>query len=80
MVRQRELLLFLVWRDIKVRYKQAVLGIAWVVLQPIINVIIWTLIFGSGLNLASQLGAARARLPRLRLRRPAAVACSCRGR
>lgn len=55
-VRQRELLLFLVWRDIKVRYKQAVLGIAWVVLQPIINVIIWTLIFGSGLNLASQLG------------------------
>lgn len=30
----RELLYFLVWRDIKVRYKQTVLGIAWVVLQP----------------------------------------------
>lgn len=57
MFRQRELLLFLIWRDIKVRYKQAVLGVAWVVLQPIISVIIWTLIFGSGLNLAKQLGA-----------------------
>ena len=57
MLRQRELLLFLVWRDIKVRYKQAVLGVAWVVLQPVINVIIFTLIFGAGLNLGGQLGA-----------------------
>lgn len=57
MARQRELLFFLIWRDIKVRYKQAVLGIAWVVLQPIINVIIFTAIFGAGLNLASKLGS-----------------------
>ena len=33
--RYRELLYFLVWRDVKVRYKQAVLGIAWAVLQPV---------------------------------------------
>jgi lipopolysaccharide transport system permease protein len=57
MARQRELLFFLIWRDIKVRYKQAVLGIAWVVLQPVINVIIFTAIFGAGLNLASRLGS-----------------------
>jgi len=57
MARQRELLFFLVWRDIKVRYKQAVLGIAWVVLQPVINVVIFTAIFGAGLNLASRLGS-----------------------
>ena len=59
MFRQRELLFFLIWRDIKVRYKQAVLGLAWVVLQPIINVFIFTAIFGAGLNLASRLGSAQ---------------------
>lgn len=32
----RELLYFLVWRDVKVRYKQTVLGVSWVVLQPIL--------------------------------------------
>lgn len=57
LVRQRELLFFLVWRDIKVRYKQAMLGFAWAVLQPIAQVIIFTAIFGSGLNLASKLGS-----------------------
>jgi lipopolysaccharide transport system permease protein len=44
--RYRELLYFLVWRELKVRYKQAVLGVAWVVLQPIIAVLIFTAIFG----------------------------------
>src|SRR5215208_2264420 len=44
--RSRELLYFLVWRDIKVRYKQAVLGIAWAVLQPAVQMLIFTLIFG----------------------------------
>ena len=33
--RFRELLFFLVWRDVKVRYKQTVLGVAWAVLQPL---------------------------------------------
>ncbi len=42
----RELLYFLVWRDIKVRYKQTVLGIAWVVLQPLIATLIFTVVFG----------------------------------
>src|SRR3954471_15270238 len=56
MARQRELLFFLVWRDIKVRYKQAVLGFAWAVLQPLTQIAIFTLLFGVGLNLASKLG------------------------
>src|SRR3954447_4113158 len=44
--RSRELLYFLVWRDIKVRYKQAVLGLAWAVLQPAVQMLVFTLIFG----------------------------------
>jgi lipopolysaccharide transport system permease protein len=43
----RELLYFLVWRDVKVRYKQAVLGVAWAVLAPVMSVAVFTLIFGS---------------------------------
>ena len=46
LVRSRELLYFLVWRDIKVRYKQAVLGVAWAVLQPAVQMLVFTLIFG----------------------------------
>ena len=46
LVRNRELLYFLIWRDIKVRYKQAVLGIAWAVLQPVTQMLVFTLIFG----------------------------------
>jgi len=42
----RELLYFLVWRDVKVRYKQATLGAAWVVLQPVLMVALFSLIFG----------------------------------
>ena len=42
----RELLYFLVWRDVKVRYKQAVLGFAWAILAPVISVAIFTMIFG----------------------------------
>ena len=44
--RYRELLYFLVWRDLKVRYRQAALGVAWVVLQPIAATAIFTLVFG----------------------------------
>lgn len=46
-VQFRELLYFFVWRDLKVRYKQTVLGVLWVVLQPIITVAIFSYIFGS---------------------------------
>jgi lipopolysaccharide transport system permease protein len=42
----RELAAFLVWRDIKVRYKQTALGIAWAVLQPLLTMIIFTIVFG----------------------------------
>jgi lipopolysaccharide transport system permease protein len=42
----RELLGFLVWRDVKVRYKQTVLGAAWAVLQPMMTMITFTLLFG----------------------------------
>jgi lipopolysaccharide transport system permease protein len=42
----RELLFFLVWRDISIRYKQTVLGWAWAILQPLLMMMIFTLIFG----------------------------------
>lgn len=44
--RFRELLGFLAWRDIKVRYKQAALGAAWALIQPIVTTVIFTVIFG----------------------------------
>lgn len=42
----RELLYFLVWRDVKVRYKQTVLGVAWAVLQPFLTMVIFTIFLG----------------------------------
>jgi homopolymeric O-antigen transport system permease protein len=42
----RELLLFLVWRDVKVQYAQTALGAAWAVLQPLLTMLIFTVIFG----------------------------------
>jgi lipopolysaccharide transport system permease protein len=42
----RELLYFLVWRDIKVRYKQTALGAAWVIIQPLLTMIVFTMFFG----------------------------------
>lgn len=42
----RELLYFLAWRDIKVRYKQTVLGVAWVILQPLLTMLIFSFLFG----------------------------------
>jgi lipopolysaccharide transport system permease protein len=42
----RELLLFLVWRDIKVQYAQTALGAAWAVVQPLMTMLIFTLVFG----------------------------------
>ena len=44
--RYRELLGFLAWRDIKVRYKQAVLGIAWAVIQPAVQTVLLSFVFG----------------------------------
>src|SRR5256712_8424128 len=42
----RELLYFLCWRDIKVRYKQTVLGAAWAIIQPFLTMVVFTLFFG----------------------------------
>jgi len=42
----RELLYFFVWRDIKVRYKQTVLGVAWSVLQPLLTMVLFSFVFG----------------------------------
>ena len=42
----RQLLFFLVWRDLKVRYAQTVLGIGWAVLQPLLSMLVFTVIFG----------------------------------
>ncbi len=49
----RELLGFLVWRDIKVRYKQTFLGILWILLQPVVNIAVFSLLFGSLLSVPS---------------------------
>src|SRR5580700_8018937 len=51
----RELLYFFIWRDLKVRYKQAVLGVGWVVMQPIMNMIMYTIVFGSAAGLSKRL-------------------------
>src|SRR5580693_9420691 len=42
----RELLYFLVWRDIKVRYKQTALGAAWAILQPVMTMLVFSVFFG----------------------------------
>ena len=44
--RHRELLLFLVWRDLKVRYAQTWLGVAWAVVQPVLALLVFTAVFG----------------------------------
>jgi lipopolysaccharide transport system permease protein len=49
----RELLYFLIWRDVKVRYKQTVLGVAWAILQPLVMIVIFTVIFGRVAGLPS---------------------------
>jgi lipopolysaccharide transport system permease protein len=49
----RELFYFFAWRDIKVKYKQTVLGLIWVLLQPLFSVLIFSLFFGRALNVPS---------------------------
>ncbi len=49
----RELLFFLTWRDIKIRYTQTALGVAWAVLQPVLSMIIFSVIFGQLAKLPS---------------------------
>jgi hypothetical protein len=42
----RELLYFLVWRDVKVRYKQTLLGVAWALVQPLATMVVFSVVFG----------------------------------
>lgn len=51
--RYRELLLFLAWRDVKVRYKQTLLGAAWAVLQPFLAMVVFSVFFGRLAGLSS---------------------------
>ena len=51
--RFRELLYFLAWRDLKVRYKQTLLGVVWAVLQPLMYMVVFTLFFGRCLDVYS---------------------------
>lgn len=44
--RYRELLIFMMWRDIIIRYKQTVVGVGWVLVQPILSMVVFSLIFG----------------------------------
>lgn len=51
--RHRELLFFLAWRDILVRYKQTSIGLAWAVLRPLVTMVVFTVIFGKLAKLPS---------------------------
>jgi lipopolysaccharide transport system permease protein len=44
--RYRELFYFLAWRDLKVRYKQTVIGVAWALIRPLVTMVIFTIVFG----------------------------------
>lgn len=59
----RELVYFLTWRDIKVRYKQAALGISWAIIQPVVQMVIFTLIFGRLAGLQTDSGVPQAWYP-----------------
>ncbi|NBW35229.1 MAG: ABC transporter permease [Cytophagia bacterium] len=52
--RYRELFYFFTWRDVKIKYKQTVLGFLWAVLQPLFMMLIFTYFFGRALNIPSQ--------------------------
>ncbi len=52
--RYRELMFFLTWRDIKVRYKQTALGVGWAILTPLVQMVVFTVIFGNLARLDSE--------------------------
>jgi len=53
LIEYRELIAFLIWRDIKVRYKQTTLGVLWAWLQPVLTMIVFTVVFGRLAHLPS---------------------------
>jgi lipopolysaccharide transport system permease protein len=52
----RELLFFLIWRDVKIRYKQTVLGAAWAILQPAMMMVVFTIFFGRMAGMSANTG------------------------
>jgi len=50
----RELFYFFTWRDVKVKYKQTILGFLWAVLQPFLMMIVFTVFFGRALKVPSE--------------------------
>src|SRR6266496_2119209 len=54
LVEYRELLYFLVWRDVKVRYKQTVLGAAWAVVQPFLLMVVFSVFLGKLAHVSSE--------------------------
>src|SRR5438477_5875095 len=50
---QRELIYFFVWRDIKIKYKQTVLGATWAIIQPLLLMVIFTLFFARNFSIPS---------------------------
>ncbi len=54
LIKYRELFFFMAWRDILVRYKQTVVGIAWSVIRPLLSMIIFTVIFGRVANMPNE--------------------------
>ena len=50
----RELFYFLAWRDVKVRYKQTILGAVWAIIQPLFTMVIFTVVFGQIANISSE--------------------------
>jgi lipopolysaccharide transport system permease protein len=53
MKQYRDLFYFLVWREIKVLYAQTILGLSWAILQPLIQIVIFTIVFGKVANVSS---------------------------
>lgn len=54
LIEYRDLFFFLVWRDIKVLYAQTILGFLWAILQPLIQIVIFTIIFGKVAKLSTE--------------------------
>lgn len=54
--RYRELFFFLVWRDVKVKYKQTILGILWAMLKPVVSMVVFTVVFGKMAKLDASIG------------------------
>ncbi len=53
LLQYKDLFYFLVWRDIKVRYAQSILGVGWAVVRPVVSMIVFTIVFGKLARISS---------------------------